>query len=644
MIRNHPTRRLIGLILCAALLFLSLGTAVAQQTYDAGVYVVTVKGHNADMLVEVTVSEQRIEAVVIKEHAETAGIADVPLERLPQQIVEMQTLALDTITGATVTSEAILRAVEDCVVQAKGDVEALKVKTESAEVKTKELVTKRADVVIIGGGGAGVSAAYSAAKEGSTVILIEKTAMLGGNTVLAGGGYNAVDLPREEKNEMTEAQIKSVEKLIASEPKNDKHAELLNALKQQFEEYKASGSTKLFDSIELHALQTWEAGDFIADLDLVIALAKEAPVTLQELEDLGLVWKESTLTYVGALWPRSHEARDYKSGIGFIDTYTKAINENNYPVEILMEVRGESLVMKDDRVVGVLAQGQDGTPYELQAEKGVIIATGGFGANVSMREEFNKQWATLDESIKTSNSPAITGDGILMAREIGANLVDMSLIQLLPTCDPMSGAASGYVGQATALMVNREGKRYVNELERRDVLVRAALSQPGSMFYLITNETNTYLDANGVNKFGQPLTELLGSGKVIKGETIAELAEKLGMNGAILQDTIDKFNQASETLNDPEFGRNAFADNILLTAGGPYYATPRQPAVHHTMGGIQIDEKTHVLREDGSIIKGLYAAGETTGGIHGGNRIGANAVPDALAFGRIAGLEAAKGE
>ena len=645
MKRMKP-RSLLALALCLAMaLSLTACSKTEEPAYKAGTYTSTVKGHNGDLTLEVVVTDDKIEAVAVTEHIETTGVADAALDRIPTAIVDGQTLAVDTIAGATVTSSAILAAAEAALTEAGADIESLKVsKTESNG--PKELAVKSADVVIVGGGGAGMGAAVAAARECATVIVIEKTAMLGGNTVLAGGGYNAVDPAREDLLEITDAQIKTIETLLAVETKevhSDLHEQLKSKLQADFGAYKASGSTKLFDSVELHALQTWDAGDYAANLELVYKLAEESPVTLKDLEDMGLVWKDYVLTYVGALWPRSHEAADYKSGIGFIETYVNEINAKDYPVEILYEVRATEFIMDGDKVVGVKAEGGDGTPYEFAANKGVVLATGGFGANVDMRVQYNTQWATLDASIKTSNSPAITGDGILMSETIGANLIDMNLIQLLPTCDPTSGAASGYVGQATTLMVNKEGKRYVNELERRDVLVKAALEQTDSMFYLISNDATSYLDENGVNKFGQPLTELLDSGKVLEGETIADLAEQIGCDAAVLEATINAFNEASTTGDDPEFGRNAFAENILLTAGGPYYATPRQPAVHHTMGGVQIDTDTHVLKADGTIIPGLFAAGEVTGGIHGANRVGANAVPDALAYGRIAGTNAAKG-
>jgi flavocytochrome c len=628
---------------CLLIVLVFLGcTSTPQVSYAPGTYRASATGRNGELTVELIVSADKILSVAVADHKESPGIADPALSGIPEAIVKGQTLAVDAVTGATLTSNAILQAVEACLSQAGADIAVLKTAA-ARRTGARKLVEKKADIVIIGGGGAGMSAAVAAASQGASVIVIEKTAILGGNTILAGGGYNAVDPLRERKQQISQAQIQTIRELLAKPVRSDLHKRLRDKLESDFNAYLASGERYLFDSTELHALQSWDAGDYYANLELVDTLARESPVTMNQLEDMGLVWKDFTLTYVGALWPRSHEARDYKSGIGFIEVFLQQLEKNRYPVELIRQVKAEEFIVRNNRVIGVKALGADGTPYQLEASRGVILATGGFGANVEMRQQHNTLWATLDASIKTSNSPAITGDGILMAQKIGANVVDMNLIQLLPTCDPQTGAASGYVGQATAMCVNKEGLRYVNELERRDVLVKAALEQTDAIFFLITNEANTYLDEKGFNKFGEHVDDLLAQGKVFKGNTIEELAAKIGVPPGALASSVEKFNEASRSGLDREFGRNAFAENILLTAGGPYYATPRQPAVHHTMGGVQIDKDTHVLRADGSIISGLYAAGEVTGGIHGGNRIGANAVPDALTFGRIAGTNAAQG-
>ena len=268
----------------------------------------------------------------------------------------------------------------------------------------------------------------------------------------------------------------------------------------------------------------------------------------------------------------------------------------------------------------------------------MILATGGFGANVEMRQKYNTIWADLGENIPTTNSPAITGDGIVMAQAVGAGLVGMEKIQLLAIADPETGALDAHVGDATSICVNKEGKRYVNETERRDVLAAAALNQTDGIFYIISSTQNSDLDENGYNSYGLQIDDLVAAGEVYRADTLEELAEQIGMDPAVLVDSVKKFNEAVTSGYDPEFGRTVFNTHALIEDFGPYYACPRSPAVHHTMGGVCVDVDTHVLREDGSKIDGLYAAGEVTGGLHGSNRLGGNAITDCLTNGRIAGL------
>lgn len=187
-------------------------------------------------------------------------------------------------------------------------------------------------------------------------------------------------------------------------------------------------------------------------------------------------------------------------------------------------------------------------------------------------------------------------------------------------------------------IVNKEGKRYVNETERRDVLAAAALKQTDGIFYIISSTQNNDLDENDYNSYGLHIDDLVAAGEVYRANTLEKLAQQLGMDPAVLVESVKKFNEAVSSSYDPEFGRTAFNTHALIEDFGPYYACPRSPAVHHTMGGVRVDVDTHVLREDGSWIAGLYAAGEVTGGFHGTNRLGGNAIADCLANGRIAGL------
>ena len=625
------------------LLVLTLGlllicSCALAQGYTAGTYSASAPGKNGDVSVSVTFTEEAITDIAVTGHQETPGICETPIERIPAQVVEHQSLAVDAVAGATVTSDALLVAIADCVKQAGGDVEALKNK--AVEAHAGETVEKTADVVIVGGGGAGLSAAVAAAEKGASVIVLEKTAALGGNTILAGGGFNAYDPERQSKESMNAAQLETIKKLLEKEPLNDTHKMLIDTVAQQLSDYEASGSTALFDSIEFHALQTYDGGDYLGNIDLILATMTRAHDMLSQLETYGLVWKDKVTTYVGALWQRSHEARDYKSGKGFIDTFTNVISEKNYPVEFIMETRADALIVEDGKVTGVHALQADGTEVILHAERGVLLASGGFAANNEMCMKYKP---SLLPTLKTTNSAAITGDGIIMAEAIGAALVDMDQIQLLPTSSPFTGSSPGYVGESAGMYINLEGKRFVSEYERRDVITAAVLAQTDGQFYIVTCQKNALIDENGQNKFGQNVEELIATKQVFKGETVEELAQQINVEPAVLQETFDKWNEACHTGVDPEFGRPNFAENVWLEEG-PFYASIRTPAIHHTMGGVKVDPELHVLREDGSVIAGLYAAGEVTGGVHGSNRLGANAVPDALSNGREAGQNLADGK
>lgn len=612
--------------------FISFGAALKDGSYTS-----SVKGHNGDIKLEVTIKDNKISNIAIKEHNETKGIFEVPMERIPKLIVENQSVAIDAVSGATVTSNAILEGVKDSIVQANGKVDNYMTKVQTKTTQSE--ITKTADVIIIGGGGAGLSAAVSAAEEGASVIIIEKMAALGGNTVLAGGGYNAFDFLRQSKQNMNSAQLETVKKILAIEPKNDLHKEISTTLQKQFDEYNKNKSTYIFDSLEFHALQTYDGGDYVGNLELVYTTVQRSADMVTILEDYGLEWKPEVTTYVGGLWPRAHEAAKYKSGIGFIDIFTNVIKNKNLNIEIIFETKADDLITNGDRVTGVKATGNNGTKYTFIANKGVILATGGFGANTNMVRKYKP---SVSEKVKTTNAPSITGDGIEMAEKVGAALIDMDQIQLLPTSNPVTGGSPGYVGQNAGMYINKEGKRFVNEYSRRDVLTDAVFKQTDGIFYIVTNEKNALLDADRKNKFGEKIDDLIATKQVFKGDTVEDLAKAIGVEPAVLVDTFNKWGEACKTGVDKEFGRNAFAENVWLEEG-PYYAAPRSPAVHHTMGGLKIDKDLHVLDKDGNIIKGLYAAGEITGGIHGSNRLGGNAVPDALANGRRAGKVAVTG-
>ncbi|WP_286313255.1 flavocytochrome c [Turicimonas muris] len=624
----------------AALVAAAFCAQEASMAKD-GTYTATTLGRNGDVTVQVKIANNKIEDVKVLSWSETHPVADLPKAKVPADIVKNQSTNVNNVSGATLTTFAIKAAVQDCLKQA-----GLNPKDFSKMVPQPQKVTdnieEKTDVIVVGAGGAGLSAAVAAAQRGLNVIVLEKAHFAGGNTSVSGGCFNAADPEGQKPINMTDGQRESIEKLLAEKPQNKLQEDLITQVKQQWADYKKSGSKSLFDTPELHALQSWKAGDYKANLELVYRLTKEAPEIQETLAKMGIIWQKKPTQFVGALWPRSHRASNYKSGVGYIDTYLDLIKAENLPVAFMMSTPAESLITKDDKVIGVKAKGPDGKTYTILASKGVILASGGFGANVKMRNEYDELWdKKLDEKVKTTNMPAITGDGINMALKVGAGVKDMGYIQLLPTTDPATGSTNHKIVESTNIYVNKLGNRFVNEQGRRDVLAKAALAQPDHIFYIIGTEQTLLKDKEGRGPYGILISDLLKQKKAFKADTLEELAKKVGMDPANLKRTVEKWNEFCKTQKGDEFGRMSCEDGNKLP-GGPYYASLMTPSVHHTMGGLTIDKDTRVLNKAGKPIPGLFSAGEITGGIHGTNRVGCNAVPDALIYGTIAGREAGK--
>ncbi len=606
-----------------------------------GTYTASEVGRNGEIKVQVQIKDNKIADVKILDWSETHPVADQTKTELLPNIVKNQSYNVANISGATLSSFAIKAAVRDCLKQAGLDVKEFG-KAAAKAPQSSETKVENADVVIVGAGGAGLSAAVTAAMAGKKVVLLEKNGFAGGNTSVSGGCFNVANV-NQDNIKMTEGQKKIVEGILAEKPLNPLHQELINKLKKQWNEYTASGSNKLFDSPELHALQTWKSGDRKANLELVYTLTQNVKPMMKELEGIGFEWRPNANQFVGALWPRSNRAANFKSGVGYVDTFLQYIKDKNLPVQLLLSTKANDLVIKDGRVAGVMAQAKNGTKYVLNAADGVILTTGGFGANVKMRNEFDELWGKkLGETTPTTNLPSATGDGISLAKKAGAGLTQMGWIQLFPAGDPTTGATSFKLGENSCIYVNKNGKRYVNESERRDVLAKANLAQEGGVFYVISSAKRALVDKDGRNAYGVKVADILKSGKSYKADTLEELAQKAGINGKNLVETVKRWNEFCKKGTGDEMGRPTCMDDHRLDEGGPYYATLMTPSVHHTMGGVTINKKAQVLNEAGNVIPGLYAAGEVTGGIHGTNRVGCNAVPDALVFGRIAALNFVK--
>ena len=284
------------------------------------------------------------------------------------------------------------------------------------------------------------------------------------------------------------------------------------------------------------------------------------------------------------------------------------------------------------------AEGKNGK-VTLNATKGVVLATGGFGANVEMRNKYNTElWPDLTD-VKTTNHTGATGDGIVMAEAVNAKLVGMEYIQLLPMGDPVTGSLSGNIEQGVQnrIFVNKEGERFVDEGARRDTMTKALMEQTDSYMWVIVDK-NSYPTGDTKNNFNESIDDLVKAGRAFKADTLEDLAKQIGVDPVAFVKSVETFNKAVDGTAKDEFGRTLF-DKKIDTA--PFYAGARVPTVHHTMGGVSINADAQVIDPNGKVIKGLYAAGEVTGGLHGTNRLGGNALADINVFGKIAGKNAA---
>lgn len=618
----------------------------------AGTYTASAPGMNGNVTVEVTVTDAAIEAVTVTEHQETTGIGaplmdkkgnvllaggEAPTTLIPREIVENQSIKVDTVSGATITSYAIVSAVKDCLTQAGADLAQWQNEVQPGQIAKDG----QADVIVVGGGGAGLAAAVSAAQNGASVIVIEKNGLVGGDTLVCGGIYNNPDAALQSKVEMSDAVKSTIEAALAETPVNDAHAALQAEVRKQWDAYKAEGRTDLFDTAEWFALQTWINGDKVGNLDLVKVLTYNAEAGYDWIQTLGMQYTDTIGQGAGSLWQRTHSSV-MNMGSGMISTYIENVEASD-KITIMTSVSGKSLIQDENgAVVGVVAEDKFGNECTLNASKGVVLATGGFSANGAMVQQYNTsgKWDDLSKVMTTNRYSCSQGDGITMAVGVGASLTDMEQVQLLYLGNVKDGTMTKYPprclsGTDQVIFINKEGERFVQEDGRRDQICLAVLQQTDGMYYILESGDGDFTEfKNAVSGDGFSFDYLEENGFIVTGETLEELAGKLGMDYATLQATVDTFNADVEAGKDEEFGRTLF--NCKLE-NGPWVATARTACVHHTMGGVTIDTEGHVLAEDGSIIPGLAAAGEVTGGIHGGNRLGGNAVVDTVVFGKLAG-------
>ena len=550
-------------------------------------------GKHGDITVAVTFDAGKIQDIKIVKNAENPILAKKVFTDLKDQVVALSSTDVDLISGATFSAKGFIDAVNDAakkagVTLAKADKKALK---KAARELPK---TSNYDVVVIGAGGAGFSAAITARNAGANVVLLEKMPAVGGNSLISGAEMNVA------KNWV--------------QPKlgiND-------------------------DSPELHAQDTFKGGDGKGDMKVINVMTHEALDAAKWCRDyLGVRFEDDNLFFFGghsrkrALIPVGH------TGTEFIAKFQAKADELGIPV--ITNMKAEELIKnKDGRVVGVKAT-MDGSEYTFNAKGGVVLATGGFGANPEMVKKYNPK---IDERFKTTDAPGTTGEALYMAERAGAQLVNMGYIQTYPICDPISGAIE-LIADARfdgAIMLNQEGKRFVEELQRRDVLSEAILNQTGRYCWVLWNDKIGSI-SNTVKAHANEYEAFTKQGIMTTCDDLKCIADFTKIPFDQLRKTVKRVSDMAGKGNDKDFNHRA---GLMDMQQGKYYVIKAVPSTHHTMGGVRINEKAEALTAEGKVIPGLWAAGEVTGVTHGTNRLGGNAYTDIIVFGRIAGEAAAK--
>lgn len=588
--------------LIAAAVIGSLASAASAALKD-GSYQAQVIGHNAPMTVKVTIEHGKIAAISTKD-LESFGVGKTALQVKSEEIIKRQSIGIDAMSGATLSSFALIQGVEECL-KAAGATEANIEKWSKQTVKHPVTpLTVTGNVAIIGGGGTGLAAAVSALENGAgKVVIIEKLGYLGGSTNVSGGALNAVDDKRQ----------------------------------------KAQGIT---DSIETFYNATMKGGHNVGDPALVRYLTENAYPTVEWMEKQGVVFRDKIGAATGSLGQRSHYGVK-PAGNAYTSVFEHVLKTKYKDrVEFLMECPAEAILTDaSGKVTGVKAT-RHGQPITVKAQS-VVLATGGFGANVKFRQEVNTGvWkeVVLDKSIGTTNiNKAAQGDGLVMAKKIGAQLIGLSDIQLHPNGTPGTGLMQDIATSGrNRIFVNLEGNRFVNEGAARDTLCKAIFKQPKGTYWLVMNKLR-YPDINTPDRMGVTMKDMLALGRVKTAATLDELAKVINVPADNLKASVAEYNKAaSHQVEKDKFGFAATNTDDAPMTEGPWYACLKVPTVHHTMGGVKINTKAEVIGTDGKPIQGLFAAGEVTGGIHGANRLGGNAIADVYTFGRQAGASAAK--
>ena len=600
---------LASLLLAGAMFLTACGGSASSTSAAGGVsgsFTGTAKGMG-DVSVTLTLTDNVITDCTAKGDEETPGIGSVVIEQFPGEVVEGNTINLDSISGATITSNAFVEAAKAALTEAGLNPDDYMAKAD--KTANGETVSYDADVVVIGAGGAGMTAAMTAADAGQKVVILESQAMVGGNSARATGGMNAAKTVYQDENEFDQAA--GVEKTLATAAEKYADNETITALaktvSEQWAAYQAN-PTGYFDSVELMELDTMVGGKGINDPELVKTLCEGTADAIDWLDENGITL-HNVSSFGGASVKRIHRPVNEEGKVVSVGAYMIPLLQENCEkrgIDIVLNTTVDTILTDaNGAAVGVSGTDKDGNTVVVNA-KSVILATGGFGANLDMVTQYKPELA----GFMTTNAAGAQGQGIEMATAIGAGTVDMDQIQIHPTVEANTAAliTEGLRGDG-AILVNANGERFIDEVGTRDVVSAAEIAQPGSYSWLIVDQA--MVDASSV------IQGYIKKGYTKTGATYEELAKELDVDPATFANTMETWNSYVEAKNDPDFGRTSFANPLN---NGPYYAIKVTAGVHHTMGGVTINSATEVLKEDGTVIPGLA---------------------DFVVFGRIAGESAA---
>lgn len=544
------------------------------------------KGHNGDVVIDVDIENSKIKNVSLKESVETEDVGAIAINKLIEK-VNSSDFNLDIVTGATYSSEAFISAFADALKKAGLNYKNY-LKKDVQITKRDEKKEMDVDVVVVGSGGAGLISAIKAKENGKKVVVLEKLPIIGGNTLISGAEYAAPQNWLQDKENIK-------------------------------------------DSVELFEKDVEKAG---GNKELIKVLATNALDGAKWLrDDVGVEWMDHLMFFGGHSVKRSLIPKG-QSGKELINKLSDKCSKLG--IDILTETNCYELIFEDNKVKGVKANIKTGQ-LTVNA-KSVILATGGFGANKKMLYENDKE---IDDKILSTNQPGSTGDGIIMAQKIGADVVDMDKIQLYPICDVQTGKLL-YTADTRltsgAILVNKQGNRFVEELDTRRKISMAIKEQQDSTAYQIWDE-DSMQKSKVLQDHKIEYDNLIENKKMIKANSIEEIADFFDLDKENLKQTIEKFNKDSENGKDTLFNLRRLGFKIEKA---PFYCLKAVPAVHHTMGGLKINKEAKVLNTKAQEIDGLFAAGEVTGGIHGNNRLGSVSIADITVFGIIAGTNASK--